>query len=224
MRIVAREGIGQLTMQGVAEEVGCAVGTVYTHFPSKGALLAELQNDAIRRLVASLQAVQARSEDLLESAGADATARAAADVVLFGEFVIACWDTFPEESHLLLSVLAEPGEVVPPSELGMVFGTTLVLLVMGRDTLEGGVRAGVLDDGPAMDRVLVGAGTLLGVLLTSHVSHIDPVAFDHLRLSRSAWATLLSGWGMAPEVKGAADAHLAALADAGPLAPVPDAW
>lgn len=224
MRIVARDGIATLTMQGVADEGGCAVGTVYTHFASKGALVAELQNDAVRRIVASLQEVRDRSRTLLDESGAAAPARAAADVVLFGEFVIACWDAFPEESHLLLSVLAERGEVVPCSEPGAVFGTTVVLLVMGRDSLDAAVATEVVEPGPSMDRVVIGASTLLGVLLTSHVSHVDPVAFDHLRLTRSAWRTLLAGWGMAPDVLAAVDAHLADLAATGPLAPEPETW
>ena len=40
-------------MQRLADEVGASVGSVYTYFPSKGALVAEVQREAIERLAAS---------------------------------------------------------------------------------------------------------------------------------------------------------------------------
>ncbi len=224
MRVVARDGLTALTMQSVADEVGCAIGTIYTHFPSKGHLVADLQNAAVLRLIGSLQHVQERSRALLDLGGADDLHRSATALVLYGEFYIAAWDAFPEESHLLFSVMAEKGEVVPATELGRVFGTAVVLLVMGRDTIDAAVEATALEPGPSMDRVVIGAACLLGTLLTSHVGHVDPVAFDHRRLTRSAWRTLLDGWGMTPAVQGEADAHIAALAASGPLAPVPEVW
>ncbi len=48
--IVAEKGLDGLTMQEVAERVDCAVGTIYTYFASKSALLAALQVNAIRVL------------------------------------------------------------------------------------------------------------------------------------------------------------------------------
>lgn len=223
MRIVARSGIPGLTMQAVADRVGCSVGTVYTHFASKGALVADLQNEAILRIASSLQLVRDRSDARLEEQATPPAERAAADLVLFGEFFIACWDAFPEESHLLFSVMAERSEVVPDADLGRVVGSTMVLLAVGRDVVQTATDAGVIGDGPVTDRVLVGASALMGVLLTSHVRHLDPVAFDHRRLTRTTWSDLLRGWGMDRAVEERAQAHVAALAEAGPLAPpVPD--
>lgn len=219
MAIVARQGIPGLTMQGVADDVGCSVGTVYTHFASKGVLVADLQDLSIQRIVASYQAICARSAARLDEAGADAPARAAAGLVLFGEFFVACWDAYPEESHLLFAVLAERGEVLPRRELGRVLGSTLVLLALGQETMEGGSTAGVVDEGPAMDRVVVGASAMLGVLLTSHLNHIDPGAFDHSRLARTAWRDLVRGWGMAEERYLQAESHVRRLAADGSLAP-----
>lgn len=221
MRVVACDGLTALTMQSVADEVGCAIGTIYTHFPSKGHLVADLQNAAVLRLIGSLQDLQERSTTILDLAEVDDLHRSATAVVLYGEFYIAAWDAFPEESHLLFSVMTEKGEVVPASELGRVFGTAVVLLMLGRDTLDAAVEAGAVAPGPSMDRVIIGAACLLGTLLTSHVGHVDPVAFDHRRLTRSAWRTLLDGWGMTDEVWAAAAAHVTAVAEAGPLAADP---
>lgn len=221
-RIVARAGVADLTMQAVADRVGCSVGTVYTHFPSKGALVAELQNEAVHRLVASLQAVRARAHAHYEAGGRSASERAAADLVLFGEFFIAAWDAFPEESHLLFAVLAEREQVVPTDDLGRVFGSTMVLLAMGHDAARDAVEAEVVDPGADMDRVIIAASSMLGVLLTSHLAHIDAGVFDHRRLTRLMWHDLLRGWGMDAADLDAAWKEIEALGASGPLAPAVD--
>lgn len=220
MTIVARHGIPGLTMQGVAAVVGCSVGTVYTHFASKGALVADLQDLSIKRMVASFTAVRDRSEAALVAEGADAGDRAAVAMVLFGEFFVAYWDAYPEESHLLFSVLAERGEVVPPAELARVLGSTLALLALGREAMEGGIATGVAAEGSAMDRVVVGAAALMGVLLTSHLAHLDAEAFDHRRLAREAWRAMVRGWGVEAATYERAEAHVLDLAASGPLAPL----
>lgn len=223
MDLVLRDGIPGLTMQRLADDVGCSVGTVYSYFASKGVLVAELQRTAVERIVVSLQQVRDRSAAALDERRAGPAERATADLALFGEFVIACWDAFPQESHLLFSILAEQGVVVPQSELGRVLGPTLALLAIGSQGVQAAIDEGVIGPGPAsasaMDRVVVTASALLGVLLTSHLSHLDPHAFDHRRLARTAWHDLLRGWGMDARSLRYAEGHLLTLAAAGPLAP-----
>src|SRR5690606_37926200 len=63
--IIATKGLSGLTMQAVAELVDCAVGTIYTYFPSKTALLSELQIAAIRTLQATFDASLASWDDEL---------------------------------------------------------------------------------------------------------------------------------------------------------------
>lgn len=220
--IVAREGIHGLTMQAVADRVGCSVGTVYTHFASKGALIADLQAVSVERIIRSFLMVRARCHDLAEQHGATDRDRAATDLVLFGEFFIAAWDTFPEESHMLFSVLSERGEVVPPSELDRVLGATLTLLALGQEVLEAAIATEVVSDGPVGDRVIAGAAALLGVLLISHIGHLDTAAFDHKRLTRTTWSDLLRGWGMGSADEAWGTEHVARLAATGPVAPDPD--
>ncbi len=223
--IVVRDGIPALTMQAVADRVGCSVGTVYSHYASKGALVADLQDVSVRRMARSFVAVQARSHRALSDRAALDRERAVCDLALFGEFFVAGWDAFPEESHMLFSVLAEPSRIVPPSELGRVVGSTLALLGLGHEIVVAATEAGVIDAAPSMDRVVIGASAMLGVLLTSHLAHLDATAFDHRRLARTTWADLLRGWGMGAADQAVAAEHVRALAAAGPMAPDPgDEW
>jgi AcrR family transcriptional regulator len=222
MGIVARDGIPGLTMQAVADRVGCSVGTVYTHFSSKGALIADLQDVSIQRIIRSFVAVRDRSHALAVERQASDRDRAAADLVLFGEFFIAAWDAFPEESHMLFSVLSERGEIVPQPELDRVLGATLTLLALGQELVEAAIATEVITDGPVADRVIMGAAALLGVLLISHVGHLDRAAFDHRRLTRTTWSDLLKGWGMGPADEAWGTDHVHRLAETGPVAPDPD--
>ncbi len=222
MGIVAREGVPGLTMQAVADRVGCSVGTVYNFYSSKGVLIADLQDTSVQRILRSLVLARERNRRALDAVDATPRDRACADLYLFGDFFVACWDAFPEESHMLFSVLAERREIVPPTELGRVMGSTLGLLALGRETVDAAVAADVIEDGPAMDRVVMASSALLGVLLTSHLHHIDPVAFDHRRLTLTTWRALLRGWGMGPADQAWAQAHVDELAAVGPMAPDPD--
>jgi AcrR family transcriptional regulator len=218
MRIISVDGVTALNMQHLADGVGVSVGTVYTYFPSKGALLAELQTSAISRIADALRTVRGRSQRLLDAAGAPRAERAAAGVTLFGEFFISAWDALPEESHLLLSFLAEREEITPPEYVGGVAGASVALLAVAHEAFDEATAAGVMDPGPNIDRVTVAAASLLGTLLTSHLSHLDPVTFDHRRLTRMLWHDLLRGWGVSDRDLVKAEVHLAALAEEAPLA------
>ncbi|MGI9578088.1 MAG: TetR/AcrR family transcriptional regulator, partial [Microthrixaceae bacterium] len=70
--ILAEGGIEALTMQDVADRVDCAVGTIYTYFSSKSALLSALQLEAIRVLVESHDAAAEKWEQHFSEAGTDA--------------------------------------------------------------------------------------------------------------------------------------------------------
>lgn len=221
MGIVARAGTAGLTMQAVADRVGCSVGTVYTHFSSKGVLVADLQDVAVRRIIRSFVAVRSRSHDELAARAVTPRDVAAADLVLFGEFFLAAWDAFPEESHLLFSVLSGRDPAVTP-EVEQATGSAMALLEMGHEVIAAAASADVITDGPVMDRVVVASSALLGVLLTDHLRHLDEDAFDHRRLTRTAWSDLVRGWGMGPADHAWATDHVRRLAGTGPIAPDPD--
>src|SRR4051812_39333850 len=64
-RILDRDGLSGLTMQAVAEEADCAVGTIYGYFPSKAALMAALQQQAVDTLWSSYQAARQVWDDFV---------------------------------------------------------------------------------------------------------------------------------------------------------------
>jgi small subunit ribosomal protein S12 len=127
MDIAGREGIHALTMQRLAEATDAAVGTVYTYFPSKGALVAELQRESIERLTASYHHTRDRSRAILVG-WHEPRAEAVARLLVFGRFWIASAETLPHESRFLHSLIGETEQSVPPEEFHRAAPAALELL------------------------------------------------------------------------------------------------
>jgi AcrR family transcriptional regulator len=217
MDIASRDGISGLTMARLAEEVDAAVGTVYTYFPSKGELVAEIQREAIERLTDSYHLLRARSEAVLGDW--DPTAAAVARLVAFGRWWIATEETFPQESYVLHGVATEPEQVIPPEELYRMLPSILALLEEARRAVVAAVEAEAIDVDDPMEAVLRWAAGLNGVLLVGHLPSVDAVTIDGARLAMGLQRDLLRGWGADPELIEQADAHVEDLACQGPLAP-----
>ena len=218
MAIAGRDGIRGLTMARLADQVDAAVGTVYTYFPSKGALIAELQREAIERLTASYHVLRDRSEAAL-AGWDDPRAAAVARLATFGRFWVATVDTFPQEAAFLHALVSESEEMVPPEEHHRAMPAALALLDEARAAVVAAVDAGAIEVDDPMDVVIRWAAALTGALLTSNLAPLNPTAFDGRRLARLLQRDLLLGWGAPPELVDRAEAHVEALAAAGSLAP-----
>src|SRR5690606_32660671 len=64
--VIDRDGLDGLTMQAVAAELDCAVGTLYTAFASKADLINALQGEAVGVFEGSLQSARAQWEPELD--------------------------------------------------------------------------------------------------------------------------------------------------------------
>lgn len=218
MAIAGREGIRGLTMSRLADQVDAAVGTVYTYFPSKGALIAELQREAIERLMDSYHLIRDRSE--AELAGWDDPAAASvARLATFGRFWIATVDTFPQEAAFLHALISESEEMVPPEEHHRVMPAALALLDEARAAVATAAALGAVVVGEPMHVVIRWAAALTGALLASNLAPLNPVAFDGRKLALQLQRDLLLGWGAPVALVDRAEAHVAALEAEGPLAP-----
>lgn len=217
--IATDEGLDALTMQRLAAEVDAAVGTVYTYFPSKGALVAEVQREAIERLTGSYLLLR----PLIEERVADAAPEVAALAHLagFARFWVASLDTLPQEQRLLQQLMYD-AEVVPTEEGARVVPTVMRLLDLARERVEGAVAAAALEAGDAMDRTVVLAAALNGVLQVGKLTRWDAELLDPARLARSLVDSLLAGWGADPTHLSAAHGVIDRIARRQPLArPLP---
>lgn len=216
--VVATEGLDALTMQRLAAELGCAVGTAYTYFPSKSALVAQVQADAIERLTGSYLLFRSRvGNEALDGATTDVAALT--EVVGFVRFWLATFDTFPEEAKLLQLLMAETSApAIADDDVGRVVPSALRLLGLAAESVERAVTVGALRDGDALDRVVRLAAALNGVLMLDRLARVDAGLFDGTRHAAALTDELLVAWGASPDHLAAAAARVDALAARGPLA------
>lgn len=216
--IVTDEGFDALTMQRLADDCGSAIGAVYRYFPSKGALMAEVQRAAIERIGNSYTAVKERS--LAEWVDIDPADRAIARLVLFSRFICATAQSQPQELRLLQMLMGEWRAIVPLDEAMRVYPTAMGLLDQLRVGVEDAVEHGQLVEGNTMARVVTWIATVNGVMQVSLLARFDPELFDGDALARQVSLDLLTAWGASPGALAGAIARVDVLAATGPLAPV----
>ncbi|MGV3758998.1 MAG: helix-turn-helix domain-containing protein, partial [Actinomycetota bacterium] len=176
LRIATEESLHALTMQRLADEVDAAVGTVYTYFPSKGALVAEVQREAVDRLTASYLQLRPRLED--RAADAAPEAAALAHLVGFARFMIESVATLPHEQRLLQQLMHDADQLVPTEEGARVLPSVMRLLDLARQRFEAATAVGALAPGDAMDRTVLLAAALNGVLQLDKLARWDPDLLD----------------------------------------------
>lgn len=220
MEIANRDGLNALTMARLASEVDAAVGTVYTYFPSKGALFAEMQREAIERLIASYRLTRVRSDALLAT-WEQPKAVALARLAVFGHFWIDAPETLPHEARLLHALVGEPEQMVPDEEQDRVMPVALDLLDLARSCVVDAQAVGAIGEGDAMNMVVRWAAALTGALLTGRLAPLNREAFDGTRLAQNLQRDLLAGWGADPVDLERAVGHVDELRSQGSLAPEP---
>lgn len=216
LRLATTEGLSALTMQRLAEEVDAAVGTVYTYFPSKGSLVAEVQREAVDRLTASYLLLRPRVEGRVADEPPEVAALA--HLVAFARFMIASVDALPQEQRLLQQLIFDADQIVPTEEGARVLPSVLRLLDLARQRFDAAARAGALLAGDAMDRTVVLAAALNGVVQLDKLARWDPDLLDARRLARVLVDDLLAGWGAERGHLAAAHEVVDALARRQPLA------
>jgi AcrR family transcriptional regulator len=221
LRLVADEGLGALTMQRLADEIGIGVGSVYRAFPSKDALIAELQRASLDVLTASLLLSQAHLDELLSTRHPppDRAFRALAKAVGAARFWISADGVYPRELELSKRLFVEPGQVIDDEEGTRVFPAAMRLLAIGHQLLEEAAAHGALEEGSATERAILLVAGSTGVLLTTGLERWDDTYFDGRRLARRLIRDLFRGWGAGHPDLDAIDDLLAPLAEQGRLVP-----
>lgn len=208
--IVTEQGLAGLTMQEVAERVDCAVGTIYTYFASKSALLAALQADAVRALTDSHDAAAGQWDDAIDELGLDEPTAALTRILALGRLVVSWPDLLPREFEFLQMLIGTPAKVISDADGAAVIPQVLRLFAEGRVAIDTAVSCGALrfdPDRPGDDsfaRTVRWVGGLDGAIMVSAaarpVVEMDPDGFDRHRMAESLTVDLLRGWGASEEL------------------------
>jgi AcrR family transcriptional regulator len=217
LRIVATEGLAALTMRRVTDELDCSEGSIYLYFPSKGALIAEVQRDALLTLGRSLQVSQSNLERRL--AGRDPKTAAMARIVAASRFWVGAEAMFPREIELCRMLFSTPAEVIAEDEAGPVLSPALTLLEFGSGLLDAASDRGALAPGDAFERATVILAGSTGVLLAGNLGRWDPRVLAAGSFADRMLTHLFLGWGADPQVLDEVEAIVSEMARLGELVP-----
>ena len=222
LRIVTAEGFDALTMQRLADECDSAIGAVYRYFPSKGALMAEVQREAIDRLSTSYMIIRDRSDRRFDELDLTPEDASMARLVLMGRWFIATRDAYPEEFRLLHMLFSESRNIVSDDEAVRVLSSAIRLLDKAREVVDEAVEMGNLDArGAVVDRVVTWAAAVSAAMQLGSLDIYDAELFDGIRLARDLVDDLYVAWGVDLDRLAVAKTIIDQLADEGPIAPPP---
>jgi len=218
-RIVAAESFEALTMNRIANELDTVVSAVYRYFPSKGALIAEIQREAIERLSLSLAAITAAGDAFFAGHELDEASICTARLVLFGRWLCATEETYPEDLRLLQMIMTRQTSALDPDGGQRIFPVAMQLLGHAVNAVQAAQDAGAITAGNPIQRAVIWSSALSGVLQTDDLEQYSPELFGQTRLARQANLDLLAGWGADPTRLARASGLVDDLAAVGPLAP-----
>ena len=212
MEIVAAEGVEGLTMMSVAERVGCAVGTIYTYFDSKSALVAALEATAIRTLMETYHVGAENWERGLDQLDVPEDIASLVRVIATGRIFVALDNLHPREFEMLQMLLTVKQDLTTNADRDAVLPVGLAFMNDIRSTIDAAAASGAIDapsdkpygglnqppDNP-FDRTIRWISAINGALMTTNVGvdpdRIDPGLFDGRRLGLSLAHDMLLAWG-----------------------------
>jgi len=197
MRQVETQGLDGLTLQQIARDLDYTVPALYRYFPSKDALVAELQ----RRVVALLDhkhcEVEARTQEWLGNQSQEDQERFGplAPIAATGLFYAGLARSAPQAFGLLAASLGDPRHLIDDGQAQAVIATALPIFDRLARSIRYAVEARQLDPGNAPERVLVIWSSLHGVAQLAKLERLAPDRLDSQRLCASLLEALLIGWG-----------------------------
>jgi AcrR family transcriptional regulator len=206
--LVERTGVDGLTMAALADAADYAQASLYTYFPSRSALLAALQQRALRTLAeVARDAVASWSGD--EPDHLVALARLWA----FSDLFLAAPEAHPREFRLQQELLVA-GNAEETADAARVVPDAMAVLAVPCDLLAAAARAGALEapdaatdpvglpvDGHLL-RTLAWVVALNGALLTDRL--VTGLPTTGVTLGGLLTGDLLAGWGAAADQLAAA--------------------
>lgn len=143
IRMVLSDGLESVTMQALARRMDAAVGTAYTYFASKSALIAELETIAIRRTQAAFEDVLPRWVAAMGPLSDEDTA--AVRVLTLAEFAVRAPIEINDEWELQQLIVTDSGRVVIPADQEVALTAALGFARVIGDLVGDAEKAGVIE-------------------------------------------------------------------------------
>jgi AcrR family transcriptional regulator len=196
MRALSRGGHDAVTMQGLASELGFAVGALYRYFPSKDAIIVAVQRRIIETLSVELAAAIARADAHVARASTLDKREAALlrlwfSVVVYEEMA----RLRPMELGLLGMTMGDPRQLVRDEDAGELVPALTALLAQVGSLLEAAAEVGALSAGDTLRRAVVLWTATQGALQLRKLERFEVRALSATAVLDEAVSALLVGWG-----------------------------
>jgi AcrR family transcriptional regulator len=195
MEIIAERGINGLTLQEVTAAHGISVGAIYRYFPSKNALIAELQRRIVRALSDAIGDCRDNADQWAAKAGLDAKTRALLGIAVAGPFYAAYAREYPSEFGLIAKSLGDQHYLIEDSEARRIFTVSAADFRSLAAPIAEAADKGYLRSGDAVERALILWAGLHGLAQLRKLNRLAPALFRVDQLIRQFVETLLAGWG-----------------------------
>ena len=198
LEIVTSEGRDALTLKRLAERQGLTSAALYRYFPSKDALVAELQ-----RAILAVHIETTRERVELANVHADRIALGREERALLGVIVSAfVFEEFsrssPVEFGILSMDLSAPEYALSEHESARVFEVAWSALSDLAARVRSAQECGGLGSGDESERAIAIWAALQGVVQARKLARHAGDRVDSTRIARGLLAALLVGWGANP--------------------------
>ncbi len=214
--LVARDGIETFSIHAVARELDAAPAGLYHYFPSKGALLAAVQERGFTRFGEDFAAVDADWRDVLwpgEAIASDDPEGLLTLALAMVRYYLSLPVRRPELARLTAFSLDPRTWLDEESAEATRIGPVLVETFRPLGRLFGELRAaGVLSEGATVPRAITYWASVHGIGQTAKLERFAPGLFGStLERTLDAAGALLRGWGASEDLVERARARAAEL-------------
>lgn len=197
MDLVMEGGLEGLTIHRLARELDYTPGALYRYFPSKGAVLAELQRESLEvihdRLRTHFQHQMLRDE--VQQASEKVQALFA--ILVLSTHYTSLSKQIPHHTKIITYLFGDPRLLIPVEEIQRSAPAFTALLGEVAEFLKAAAAKKAIKKGDSRSRTLLLWSSVQGVLQLEKLQRIQAVSADIRALGLQLTESLLLGWGAA---------------------------
>lgn len=193
MAALSRGGLHSLTMQGLAGELGLAVGALYRYFPGKDGIIVAVQRRIIETIREELASALKQAD--AQISGLDRRQAALLRLWVMVRVYEAMARSRPTEFGLLSMTLGDPRQLVQDEDAGQLVPSMLELFALVEGLFATAAAAGALNLGDPARRTLVLWTAVQGALQLRKLERFEVGALQASAILEEAVFALLLGWG-----------------------------
>lgn len=207
-RAIAQQGPADFSLNQLARDLDYTPGALYWYFPSKEALVLEIQSRAFSQLATMLK------EARLRWAADPAIARASEPTRLLHALLCqARWylllDQSAPEYTRIISFSLDPRILLDNTQAQSLMGVLAGLFQESALAFEAAQEAKLLSPASSVQRSIQYWAALHGMVMTTKLRRLNETLFQVDALAMNSAEALLLGWGAPPHVLTAANEKLA---------------